>query len=177
MGLLVTEYSPGAIVQIAYIVEDVRTAARDFAARTGAGPFFVRRNPVTSALGTDGATGSFDHSSAYGQWGHLQVELVEVHSAEPPDFAETVLAGNQIHHVAIMVSSFDDQQREFADGGWPALLTATTPNGNNFAFHDARAQLGHLVEIYEPRPTILALYRKVADAAVDWDGRDPVRDM
>ncbi|ORM35978.1 VOC family protein [Williamsia sp. 1135] len=172
-----TEFSPGAVVQIAYIVDDVRTAAREFASRTGAGPFLVRRNRVTTALGPDGATGSFDHSSAYGQWGHIQVELVEVHSAEPAAFAQTTLPGNQIHHVAIMVSSFDDQQRQFTADGWPAVLTATTPNGNNFAFHDARAQLGHLVEIYEPRPTILGLYRKVADAAVDWDGSDPVRDM
>ncbi|PYE12815.1 glyoxalase/bleomycin resistance protein/dioxygenase superfamily protein [Williamsia limnetica] len=172
-----TEYTPGAIVQIAYVVDDVRAAAEDFASRTGAGPFFVRRNQVTSALGPDGTAGSFDHSSAYGQWGHTQIEFVEVHSAEPAAFAQTALVSNHIHHVAIMVSSFGDQQRQFADSGWPAVLTATTPNGNNFAFHDARAQLGHLVEIYEPRPTILALYRRVADAAVDWDGRDPVRDM
>lgn len=172
-----TEYAPGAVVQIAYIVDDVRAAARDFAARTGAGPFFVRRNPVTTAVGPDASAGSFDHSSAYGQWGRVQVELVETHSAEPAAFAETVVARNRIHHVAIMVSSFDAQQRQFDESGWPALLTATTPNGNNFAFHDARAQLGHLVEIYEPRPTILALYRKVADAALEWDGSDPVREM
>lgn len=172
-----TEYSPGAVVQIAYMVDDVRAAAREFAARTGAGPFFIQRNPVTSALGPDGAPGSFDHSSAYGQWGRIQVELVEVHTAEPAAFADTTQARNQIHHVAIMVSSFDEQQRQFAGTGWPAVLTATTPNGNNFAFHDARAHLGHLVEIYEPRPTILALYRKVSDAADDWDGTDPVRDM
>ena len=171
------DYELGSVVQIAYMVDDVAAAAEEFSFRTGAGPFFVRRNRVTNARGPGDTVGGFDHSSAYGQWGRVQVELVQTHTAEPAEFAETTLARNRIHHVAIMVSSFDDQQRRYAEMGWPALLTATTRNGNNFAFHDARPQLGHLVEIYEPRPTILALYCKVADAATNWDRTDPVRDM
>jgi len=173
----VIHYELGSIVQVAYMVDDVASAATEFSLRTGAGPFFVRRNPVTRARGPGDSVGSFDHSSAYGQWGNIQVELVQTHIAEPAEFAETTLARNRIHHVAIMVASFDDQQRRYTEMGWPALLTATTRSGNNFAFHDARPQLGHLVEIYEQRPTIMALYRKVADAATNWDGTDPVREM
>ncbi|SNS87064.1 Glyoxalase/Bleomycin resistance protein/Dioxygenase superfamily protein [Rhodococcoides kyotonense] len=167
----------GAIVQTAYVVDDVRAAAERFAKTTGAGPFFVRRNPITVATGPNGSAAEFDHTSAYGQWGHIQIELVETHSAAPAAFFETTQAVGRIHHVAMMVESFADQQRTFTDAGWPALLTATTPNGNNFAFHDARPDLGHLVEIYEPRPTILELYRRVARAADDWDGSNPVREM
>lgn len=172
-----SEYELGTVVQVAYMVDNVTAAAEEFSERTGAGPFFVRRNPVTGARGPAGSAGTFDHSSAYGQWGRIQVELVQTHTAEPIEFAETTLVRNSIHHVALMVASFDDQQRKFTDMGWPALLTATTRNGNCFGFHDARPQLGHLVEIYEPRPTILQLYRRVADAATSWDGTDPVRDM
>jgi catechol 2,3-dioxygenase-like lactoylglutathione lyase family enzyme len=172
-----TEYELGTVVQVAYMVDDAARAAQEFSERTGAGPFFVRHNPVTGARGPNGSVGTFDHSSAYGQWGRIQVELVQTHTAEPIEFAETTLTRNSIHHVALMVASFDDQQQKYADMGWPALLTATTRNGNNFAFHDARPQLGHLVEIYEPRPTILQLYRRVAEAATNWDGTDPVRDL
>lgn len=172
-----TEYELGTVVQVAYMVDDLVRAAEEFSKSTGAGPFFVRHNPVTGARGPHGSVGTFDHSSAYGQWGRIQVELVETHTAEPAEFAETTQSRNSIHHVALMVASFDDQQRAYEATGWPALLTATTRNGNSFAFHDARPQLGHLVEIYEPRPTILALYRRVAEAATNWDGSDPVRDM
>ncbi|MDZ7910731.1 MAG: hypothetical protein U5N21_19480 [Rhodococcus sp. (in: high G+C Gram-positive bacteria)] len=51
------------------------------------------------------------------------------------------------------------------------------PARQQFAFHDARPQLGHLLEIYEPRPSIVELYRRVADAATNWDGIDPVRSL
>jgi hypothetical protein len=162
----VREYQLGSVVQIAYTVDDVRKAAANFSSRTGAGPFFVRRNP-----------GAFDHTSAYGQWGHTQIELVQAHRSTPPEFAETTTARHCVHHVAIMVASFAEQQRIFTESGWPAVFSSTTPNGNSFAFHDARGELGHLVEIYEPRPSILALYRHVADAATNWDGTDPVRDL
>jgi hypothetical protein len=175
--VVVFEVQLGAVAQIAYTVDDVAVAAESFAATLGAGPFFVRRNPITGARGPDGEPGVFDHTSAYGQWGRLQIELVQTHAAEPQAFAETTTATNTVHHVAIMVRSFAEHQRLYADIGWSALLSATTPNGNNFAFYDARPQLGHLIEIYEPRPSILHLYQTVADASVDWDGTDPVRQM
>lgn len=171
------DYQCGTVVQIAYTVDDVRESARNFSIRTGAGPFFVRRNAIAGTLVAGGTTGRFDHSSAYGQWGRVQVELVQTHLAEPPEFAETTTARQCVHHVAMMVRSVAEQQRKFAEIGWPLLYSATTPNGNDFAFHDARKDLGHLVEIYEARPSILRLYERVADAAVDWDGSDPVRDM
>lgn len=171
------EFQSGTVVQTAYLVDDVRTAAARFAAATGAGPFLVRRNRITDAVGPDGRPAMFDHSSAYGQWGRTQIELVQTHAAAPTEFADTTTELGRVHHVAMMVESFTEQQKKFSDLGWPALLTATTPNGNAFAFHDARAELGHLVEIYEARPSILALYRRVAEAAVDWDGYEPVREM
>ena len=45
-----------------------------------------------------------------------------------------------------------------------------------YAFHDSRADLGHLLEVYEPSPGLLALYATVAEAARSWDGDDPVRE-
>lgn len=167
----------GTIAQLAYIVDDAAAAAQRFATRTGAGPFFLRRNVIDHAYGADAEAGEFDYSSAYGQWGGLQVELVEVHSAPPAAFAATTTAGGRLHHVARFVHSFSGEQARLDALGCPALLTATTSSGNSFAFHDTRADVGHLVEIYEPAPSILALYAKVAAAADGWDGRRPVREF
>ena len=65
----------GVPVQIAYSVDDVEAGAVDFAERHGAGPFFVRHHPPFDAV-HHGAPAVFNHSSAYGQWGDVQVELV-----------------------------------------------------------------------------------------------------
>ena len=88
----------------------------------------------------------------------MQVELVEVHRAEPASLAEIVQRSDGIHHVATFVESIDDEQRRLVGLGWPAVMTAETASGMRYAFHDARAQLGHLLEVYEPSPGVLRLY-------------------
>jgi hypothetical protein len=166
----------GRIVQIAYGVADVRAAARSFAARVGAGPFFVRHHELPRSVEHRGEEAAFDHSTAYGQWGAVQVELVQVHHAAPASLAEIVQRTSGIHHVATFVDSIDDEQRRLTELGWPAVLTAETASGLRYAFHDAREQLGHLLEVYEPSPGVVRLYDMVARAAQGWDGDDPVRD-
>jgi hypothetical protein len=166
---------PGRIVQVAYAVDDVDTAARTFADRVGAGPFFVRRHIELAAASHACEPAAFDHSSAYGQWGSVQVELVQVHAAHPAGLSEIVLHPSGIHHVAWFVADFDAEQRRLDALGWPEVLDARTAGGLRFAFHDARTQLGHLVEIYEPSDRLLAFYASIAAAAVGWTGDDPVR--
>ncbi len=167
----------GEIVQIAYAVVDVRAAARTFAERLGAGPFFVRHHDLPRRVEHQGEHGEFDHSSAYGQWGAIQLELFEVHHAAPQSLADIVMKSSGIHHMTWFVESIEAEQRRLAEIGWPEVLWAETASGFGYAFHDARAQLGHLVEIYRPNDGVLRLYGKVAAAADGWDGTDPVREM
>ncbi|MCH9837879.1 hypothetical protein K0U83_19615, partial [bacterium] len=58
---------------------------------------------------------------------------------------------------------------------FPRRLVATTSGGQAFAFHDARATMGHLLEIYERTDRLAAFYAMVRDASVNWTGDDPVR--
>ena len=161
-------------VQIAYLVDDVETAAAEFAGRHGAGPFFVRHHPPFDAIHC-GAPAVFNHSSAYGQWGELQVELVRLGTCTPETLHRALAAPTGIHHVAMFVDSLDDDRQRLEGAGLSCLMEATTPSGLRFAFLDGRAQLGHLVEIYEPADSVLRLYSAVREAAVGWDGNDPVR--
>ncbi len=161
----------GRPVQIAYAVADARAAALDLATSTGAGPFFLARHiPVVEAR-SRGRPATFDHSSAYGQWGDLMVELVEEHS--PP----IVAPGTGVHHLAFMVPSLARATASCVAAGWAEALWAHTAGGQEFAFCDARASLGHLVELYEPSPRLLDFYAMVATAARGWLGSEPVRDL
>jgi hypothetical protein len=165
----------GRIVQVAYAVDDVDEAARSFSRRVGAGPFFVRRHIELASVQHRGEPATFDHSSAYGQWGAVQVELVQVHASTPASLAAIVERGAGVHHVAMFVADFDAEQQRLTHLGWPEVLVAETSGGLRFAFHDARADLGHFVEIYEPAQRLVAFYAMVAAAAEDWTGDDPVR--
>ncbi len=162
----------GGPVQLAYLVADVETAAQEWTRRFGAGPFFVRHHIEVSDVLIDGRPSSFDHSSAYGQWGSMMVELVAVH--RPAQLAVTATGVGGLHHVAYFVESFDGASEALSDRGWPRSLVATA-GSTRFAFHDARAELGHLVEIYQRAPALQRFYDMVAQSAVGWDGADPLR--
>ena len=53
--------------------------AREF----GAGPFFLRRHIPLASVTYRGTPATFDHTSAYGQWGAVMVELVQDHGIGP----------------------------------------------------------------------------------------------
>ncbi len=166
----------GEPVQIAYAVPDVREAARRWADTFGAGPFFVIDHIELSDVRYRGVPSTFDHSSAYGQWGDVMVELVCDHTIGPSPVADVVGPGGcGLHHMAFFVEDLAVTQAELVTFGWPEALHARTPSGMAFAFHDATAELGHMIELYERTDALLGFYRRVAEAAVGWDGTDPIR--
>ena len=144
-------------VQVAYAVSDVHVAADRFAATTGAGPFFVIEHIALAEARVHGVPGEFDHSSGYGQWGDIMVELVQEHTP-------ALVVPPSVHHVAFMVDDLRTSIAWCAAQGWPEVMFARTTTGQEFAFCDARAILGHLIEMYEPSPRLLEFYAKVAAA-------------
>ena len=47
--------------------------------------------------------------------------------------------------------------------------------GKRFAYVDTSAVLGCMVELIEDSPVQREFFAKIADAAKDWDGRNPIR--
>jgi hypothetical protein len=168
----------GPPVQIAYAVPDVVSAARSWAARSGAGPFFVREHIALVDVVIRGHPGTFDHSSAYGQWGAVMVELVEDHGDGPSPVRDMFPRdGSGLHHLAFFVENVDAAVEDLGRQGHELAMSARTSSGLSFCFVDTRPTLGHMVELYEPTPGLRAFYSMVRAAAEGWDGVDPVRTM
>jgi hypothetical protein len=160
------------IVQLAYHVPDIEIAARKWAERDGAGPFFIAENIPLDTVTYRGNPGALDHSSAYGQMGHLMVELVQQNDAAASVFADAPFG---LHHAACFATDMDAELARLAALGCPTAMTARTSTGVRFSFADARATHGHYFEIYEDNPAIRGFYEMVRAAAEGWDGTDPVR--
>jgi len=159
-------------VQIAYAVADVRASAERWI-ELGIGPFFVRDHIPLDNVRIDGEPGRFDHSSAFAQWGDVMVELICDHgspAAEPTARDE----GASVHHVAFFVDDFEAATASLTTAGLTEAMFAEA-GGMPFAFHDARSELGHLIEIYEPVPRLAAFYADVRAASESWDGSEPLR--
>ena len=168
----------GPPVQVAYAVRDTREAAAQWATDRGAGPFFLIDHIELTNVRYRGSPAVFDHSSAYGQWGPIMLELICDHTNGPSPVADVVGPGGcGLHHIAHMVPQFSSACGALTDAGYAQALYANTAAGMPFAFHDATSTLGHMIEVYEETSRLRSFYAMVADAATNWDGSNPVRTL
>lgn len=166
--------------QLAYFVPDVRAAALEHSKRFGSGPFFVLEHVALSRSEHRGRASPLDHSSAYGQWGEVMIEFAMQHNPDPSAFHDMYPAGSGrygLHHVALFVVDLAAAVADFGRDGMPLAQWAETASGTAFAFVDATARHGHMIELYEPSQQLTGFYDLVAAAAQGWDGRGPVRDL
>lgn len=160
-------------VQIAYFVNDIHEAATRMASTLGAGPFYVIENIQLAWCEHRGHPSDFVHSSAYGQWGDLMLELVQQEGEGASPFRDMYGPGEEgIHHVACFVEDMDQAIAEYAEQGCPLAARAMAQVGTEFAFVDARDVLGHMVEIYVGDEALAGFYQLVRQASENWDGQE-----
>jgi hypothetical protein len=171
-GTDTTQVAPASrdIVKVCYLVDDARISAARWAQQLGAGPFLVLSH-IELAPFEDPST-VFDHSSAFGSWGNIVVELMEVHNLQPAALRADFLRPG-LHHVTWYAPSIFEESKRLEELGWPVFLQPTTPTGMTFIYHDARAELGHFINIYEKSD----FFTSVKKLASGWDGSNPVRDL
>ena len=161
--------------QIAYAVPDAFEAAQRWTKDFGAGPFFIAEHiPVTDVI-YRGSPSSFDHTSAYGQWGDIMVELVQDHGTGPSvvrDLYDVDESG--LHHLAYFVDDINYATRSLNDLGFDLGMTAKA-GPTIFNMIDATKALGHFIELYEPNSALMSFYDRVREASLNWDGNDPIR--
>jgi hypothetical protein len=166
--------------QIAWFVPDIEAAARAHSAAFGSGPFFTFKHVPLSWSEHRGARVNHDHSSAYGQWGEIMVEFVMQHGDDPSAFHDMFPHGSGaqgLHHMALWVDDLDAAIADFAGQGMPLAQLSETSTGTRYAFVDATATLGHMLELYEPTEQLTGFYAMVRDAAQGWDGSELIRKL
>lgn len=168
----------GPVAQVAYFVPDARQAAHTMATTMGAGPFHVLSRIELAWGEVRGQRADFVHTSAYGQWGSVMMELVQQDVEGPSPFRDMYAPGQQgVHHVAVIVDDLQATYRRVSDAGLELAARAQTKTGTEFAFVDTVATLGHMTEIYESSAGLLGFYEMVRSSADDWDGSEPVREI
>jgi hypothetical protein len=166
--------------QLAYFVADIEEAARTHSAAFGSGPYFVFEHIPLDWSEHRGRRVTHDHSSAYGQWWDVMVEFVMQHGDDPSAFHDLYPRGSGqqgLHHMAIWVDDLDAALANFAPKGMQLAQLSQTQTGTRYAFVDATASLGHMLELYEPTVQLTGFYAMVRDAAQGWEGSDLFRKL
>jgi methylmalonyl-CoA/ethylmalonyl-CoA epimerase len=162
-------------IQACYVVPDIEAAIREYVRVTGIGPWIVMAN-VTPENGLyRGRPMHLEMSCAFAQSGPLQIEFIQQHNDGPSVYRDMIPANESgFHHFCYLADSLQAEIDHFDSVG-----VETGYQGENgpvkFAYFDTRAQLGAFTEVLQNCDMLDELFKMIADVAVDWDGKDPIR--
>ncbi len=166
---------PRALHHVGYVVDDLPEGVQRFAAATGAGPFLAIEHIAFDEVTFHGEPARYDHSSAFGAWGPILVELTEVHDAQPDGLRAALVApGAGVGHVAWLADSLDAETERLRAHGLAPFHTGRTGPVRAVWF-DGAGLVGHPIEVLQRAPDLLRFYDLVRAAADGWDGSEPLR--
>ena len=166
------------VIQMAYVVPDLRRAMAEWTERLKLGPWFLFSpfRPLTQRYRGQPTELSTSIGMAYA--GHMQFELIEQHNDVPSVYRETVKKrGYGFHHWGVSAPDFDKALAEQRARGYELAFYAEPDRGIRVAYMDTNADLPGFIELIETGPAVEGLFTMMYQAALGWDGSDPVREL
>lgn len=166
----------GTIMQIAYVVEKLDTALTRWVGRLGVGPFFVMNSLEIVEPRYRGASTVLDIDIALGFSGSVCIELIQQNCDSPSVYRELLQSkGEGFHHWGMFSESFDQDVIGYQGDGYELAFSGAVAIGARFAYMDTVAALGGMTELIEVTPVVRELFSGLEQAALNWDGSDPIR--
>jgi Glyoxalase/Bleomycin resistance protein/Dioxygenase superfamily len=111
----------------------------------------------------------------------MQLELIQQHDDTPSIFTEFLAAnGPWYHQLAYWTEDFDATMKAVESAGWPVVWSGGEGFGVRFANVEppnSPVHISQVVEVSELTEQTAASSKFIRDAAANWDGSDPIRDM
>jgi len=162
--------------QLGFTVEDIHEAMHSFTKHVRAGPWFLMERIQITDVNYRGRVTQINASLAYGNSGHVQIELIQQHDDAPSVFTEVVRTrGYGLHHQGIAVRDFDVELGRLKEMGHEVAAYAVNDIPSRAAFLDTRGQFPTMIEIMETNETVEAMFTAIYHASVGWDGTESVR--
>ena len=173
----------GPMRQIAFVVRDLDAALRYWTEVLGVGPFFVLPNlsPENYRYRGDPSPPPVI-SIALGNSGDVQVELIQQHDDRPSAYRDFLEAGREgFQHVSAWLNpdDYDATMTRLLAAGVPVAHEGRIPGrGVRFAYFATDVPGGLMYEIADLlQPETYPLHEMIAEAAQQWDGSAPVREL
>lgn len=172
--------SASQFCQMAWVVDDLDAAVKQWQETTGIGPFFMGSH--IGAMITDlkhrGRSTEIDMSAAVAQAGSLLIELIHQHDGAPSPYRDVYAQGESgLHHIQAFVEDVEVQCRLYEKHGFEVVMTGLLAGQSPVAYVDTRSTIGCMTELMERGGLAEQMYGAVATISADWDGTDPIREM
>jgi len=165
-----------AIVQFAYVVDDIDEAAMRYVERLGVGPWYVRGpfDPPHARHRGQPTSPTFSVARAFS--GHTMLELIVQHDDGPSVFHEGDGPRRYgFHHWGRVTRTFDADVARYAAAGYGEAFADLLPTGSRVVYVDASHELPGMIELVEHTDAQERVYAEIYRASVDWNGSGPVR--
>ena len=176
MALLSFGQPANGIMQMAYVVPDLKAAIGTWAERLRVGPWFVLDrfaglNPVYRSKPSRA-----EIALAMSFAGHMNIELIQPLDEHPSVYREHIdRHGHGFHHFGIATADFAADLERYEAKGMEVAFRLGVPTGGEVAYLDTHGTLPGFVELIETSPGMERAFAGFYGAALAWDGTNPIR--
>jgi catechol 2,3-dioxygenase-like lactoylglutathione lyase family enzyme len=167
----------GEIRQVAYLVPDIETAMDHWSRVLGVGPWYYNPKVPIRNYHYRGQRYEPHNSVALANAGGLQIELLQTRNDVPSMYRDFLRAGHQgVQHVAYWTEDFDADLARAQAAGFEVCMGGEVGENGRFVYFEDRSPLpGTTIELSEVAGPKGKLFKLIREAALGWDGSDPVR--
>ena len=167
----------GPLRQMGYVVPDVEAAMQHWIKVCGVGPWFIAdKLPLTKFTYKAQRYDDLHMSIALGNSGDVQIELIQQRS-DTPSMARDFLARypeGGLQHWSSWPENYDELYERAIANGYMACQEGDAPRGR-FVYFTQEGHPGTVIEMSHATPMRKRIFDAVREAAIGWDGRDPIR--
>jgi Glyoxalase/Bleomycin resistance protein/Dioxygenase superfamily len=166
----------GDIMQNGYVVRDIEAAMRHWIEVLGVGPwFYIERLPVPDFT-YKGQPSPVDVSLALANSGPLQVELIQQRNDAPSLYRDFLNAGHEgLQHIGYGTHHFAADLQRLLAAGYAIGQAGTVAGRGPFVYLLTESHPGTVVELLDMSSGRDRVFARIAEAARNWDGKDPIR--
>ncbi|MGD9535705.1 MAG: VOC family protein [Alphaproteobacteria bacterium] len=166
----------GAIRQNGYVVKDIEAAMRHWSEVMGVGPWFYNAHVPLLDFTYKGTPAEPDVSVAFSNSGMLQIELIQQRNDAPTLFLDFLKAGHEgLQHVAYWTENYEADRAKALALGYKVGHEGSTGKYGPFVYFQTESHPGTIVELSAVVGIKKRLFAHIAEAAANWDGKDPIR--
>lgn len=166
----------GAIVQVAYVVEDLHQGMREFSQRLAMGPWFYADAYDVQDAVYHGQPTDMRMGLALAFSGHMCFELIQMLDDKPSVYRDIVSKrGYGFHHLGMATRDYEADVARYRAMGYEVAFGGRTKRGIRFAYLDTSDHLPGMLELIEFNEHQDRFYGGIHQASLGWDGSDPFR--
>jgi hypothetical protein len=168
----------GAVRQLGYVVHDIDKAMEHWTGKLGIGPFVYFPRVGMSDFKYRGRSYDIELSIALAlaNSGDMQIELIQQRNDVPSIYLDDLKKhGEVLHHTSSWTTDYDADLQRILDAGYAPVQEARIGENRLAYFECGPGYPSTTMELYDISGRAGAFNERIRQAAIAWDGSDPVR--